>query len=399
MRRWGNFTTILVMWLTVLFLALLTGGFAMWFSVGSLSVLLVYLIYVQRLPLDRVDVRIESEQNEYYEGEIAKLKVSVQLPCIPFVWIGIKDRWHRMPFFTGFKRSLQYDYQTGILSRGKLQPEIVHLYVMDIFGWVTRKRSVVTRLSAIVYPRLKDKDVLRQLLKIQSLPLKKFINTPSVDMIPEIIRDYTYGDPLNRIHWKATAKNCSLKTGVPEQQHEPPPVIIFVDTNRDAGNSAEKVSAEKEANQNCHAWFEHCVRMAAFLIERMWKQNQYPGLLLSQQSKVVYIPPGRPNLKMNVLRELALCKWEKGLHWVQMLHALRMDVYRKSQIIGLFPQLPEVERFHSTGTSSMCRPQTIIVPKTEENTIQQHGKKQWEQQGSNVVFISTSNRNGGHAIA
>lgn len=386
MNRWTNFGIIVVMWAVVLLFGIKVGGFAPWFLGICGGTLIVYLVYVQCLPINKIEVSVRSDKKTYFEGDTATITVCVQLPYCPLAWIGLDDHWHQMPIFPGFSRKLEYSYQTGLLSRGKLEPETLHLYMMDLFGWMVRKRRVETDLSAIVYPKVTAPNVLKQLHRIEFDHATKIRTAAIEDLLPEQVRDYQFGDPFNRIHWKASARTSSLKTIVPEKLYEPS-MLIVLDTTK------QKTVSDSSGEQ----LFEEVVRLAAAIVQRAGRQRLSPGLLLSQGANIIYAPPGlgRKSQRDAILKELALCRQNGALTWEKLLSSVPSEIRERSRIIGLSPRLPKVP---STETANrfepLPAPHTLIYPEAGQVSDQQRRKQQWEQLGVQVVAISIEKREG-----
>lgn len=419
MSRWVNFSLIALMWIGVLWLGFRYGGFAAWFLGGSGAVLIGYLLYVQCLPMRNIEASASADQLHYYEGDAAAVTVRLRTPLLPLAWIGVEDGLHQMPIFPGLKRSFEYCYLTDRLVRGKLESDSIHIYLMDVFGWVIRKKTVPANFEAYVYPRLSDEkacEQLRQVLRDRSV---RAAYSAQETEVPETVRDYQHGDPFNRIHWKASARTLSLKTMVPEKQQSGFAILVL-DAFAAAETSDEKWEEQDEK-------FEACVRMAAELLEQAWKQGRYPGLLLCQGKEICYIPPGSKENGRQMLRQLSLCQRNGALRWEQLLAAVPSDIYERCRLIGIFAKLPAIssehsfaldaaagteqtERFHAHHVQSEAhfyaapgKLHSLVVPGESGQKLspaQQARKTQWEQLGRSVFVIgSVSGEKEGEFIA
>lgn len=101
-------------------------------------------------------------------------------------------------------------WKVKCLKRGVFTIDNVILVSSDFFGISTRSKPVAANLRLTVYPGMVDlADVLHSTRDLQGdIIVKRWILDD-----PFVIagaKEYTYNEPMNRIHWQATAKQGSL---------------------------------------------------------------------------------------------------------------------------------------------------------------------------------------------
>src|SRR5690606_27126810 len=98
------------------------------------------------------------------------------------------------------------------LQRGRHKWQQMTVQSGDIFGFIQREKHVNEIDEILVYPKVRDIFVWHT-LKERNTRASYALNQVAEDMTSVVgVRDYVYGDRLNQIHWKATAKGMGLKT-------------------------------------------------------------------------------------------------------------------------------------------------------------------------------------------
>ena len=133
-------------------------------------------------------------------------------------------------FAMGWYHRVTRRYQVECSKRGYYTFGPFSIAVRDPFGFTSQESESPETNTLLVYPRI--------------LPLKE-LGLPSTEILGErrirrqlfddplrivTSRDYITGDPLNRIHWKATARRGALQTRVLESTTTPN-LVIFLDVN------------------------------------------------------------------------------------------------------------------------------------------------------------------------
>ncbi len=105
----------------------------------------------------------------------------------------------------------RYTYTTKLVCkyRGEYEVGIKEVIITDFFRLFSFKYRVTETIKAIVQPRMIHLDELNSISDITSYVRRE---SQTSDNEPDVIvRDYIPGDPIKRIHWKATAREQKLK--------------------------------------------------------------------------------------------------------------------------------------------------------------------------------------------
>jgi uncharacterized protein (DUF58 family) len=102
-----------------------------------------------------------------------------------------------------------FDTKLFCKYRGEYEVGVEKLVITDFFGIFRFSYRLPTTIAAIVKPRIVHLDVLRDVPELEVFLqsyVRQDINEPDLT-----VRAYIPGDPLKKIHWKATAKSGELK--------------------------------------------------------------------------------------------------------------------------------------------------------------------------------------------
>ncbi|NDI34998.1 DUF58 domain-containing protein [Chengkuizengella sediminis] len=273
---------VLLIWTSSLSYSWFKGGYSAWFVSYSLSLLLFYLIIV-RLANPKMKTQRTISSETWISGENISVKMNIQLQTwLPFVWIVVEDEWHKQTYFPRLQSTVQYEYFIVNCQRGKYESKGLQIIIKDLFGFIRKKVKIDSELQFIVYP--------------EPIPIVKWRNvqsesedsnqTSSQRSYESLqfsgIRDYSYGDPMNRIHWKMSAKSNKLKTKEREFSHDYK-MMLFLDANKNADH----------LDSSC---FETAVQVAASLLR--YGKNQRIGLGLTSNNLEQYKEPLTSSFKM-----------------------------------------------------------------------------------------------------
>jgi uncharacterized protein (DUF58 family) len=142
-------------------------------------------------------------------------------------------------------------YRIRPARRGEfaLGPLVVTL--VDPFGLVEAERSSVGRTDVVVTPRV-VRLVPSELIQASGEGARHEHRMSSHPRVDELIaREYRAGDPMRRIHWRATARRGELMVRQEEQEVDPA-VVLVLDTAAAPGEAGASSAA-----------FEQRVEMAA----------------------------------------------------------------------------------------------------------------------------------------
>ena len=136
---------------------------------------------------------------------------------MPRLWMEVQDESHlpgagTSQVFTmiGGHESRSFMSRTRLQERGVFRLGPTVLTSGDIFGLFPAARTIPSEDDLLIYPKLYD---------VQSFPNPPGLlpggealrrRTPQITSNAAGVREYTPGDPLNRIHWASTARRNRL---------------------------------------------------------------------------------------------------------------------------------------------------------------------------------------------
>lgn len=237
--------------------------------------LTLYEAVVYALCLKGVEVTRQISQTRLMAGE--RIRVSLLLHrsyLFPYHWLILRDRGElenrttagKADFLVPNQNHIVLDYGVYQLQRGRYRFKRVELIAGDLLGIVKRKKVVHQPQTILVYPRIQpvsnwstiavNQGSRRQIMKKSKQDLSVVTG----------LRNYQYGDRLQQIHWKATARGQGIK--VKEYEQEVTFEFTFLLDQRE--------QAYKDVSPQI---FERAVSLVASLMNQTISQ-QYPTSLL-----------------------------------------------------------------------------------------------------------------------
>ncbi|WP_422659739.1 DUF58 domain-containing protein [Paenibacillus sp. EC2-1] len=257
----------LCIWLASWGLYAWLGGQALQFLWWICSAILLNGVFLKVLGPSCIDIKRTINPKCLYAGEDTEVTVTIQFKSwMPLPWImltdHISDQTIQKLWFPGFRRLVSYSYTLHPLKRGNWTEVESIVEWGDMFSWFRASRRVVTHTEFIVLPRPLS---LRGLVDLPYGPDgdAEGMRKPTYSALPgQGLRDYIPGDPLNRIHWRNSARLGRLQTILPE----PGRILhrcIILDTSK-AGYPLKKSSkVESEVSFDC---FENAIAATAGLL-------------------------------------------------------------------------------------------------------------------------------------
>ncbi|PYI50630.1 DUF58 domain-containing protein [Paenibacillus flagellatus] len=219
---WGNFAAVAVLCSGSYALYLWRGGFSSSFLSCGTAMLLALSLGSMLFGLRRLRAERQLPQTRFFAGDDAFVTVTVRRGgVLPAGWIVATDVWtdgtedyrYSRLLFPGWRSVVRFRYKLGRLGRGRYRFVRLELDAGDWVG-LLRKRIVIPGGDEFaVYPKPMPLDAVFRGASSEAgrsvAPIR-----PDVPTTPVVtgIRHYAAGDPLQRIHWKATARTGSLKT-------------------------------------------------------------------------------------------------------------------------------------------------------------------------------------------
>ncbi|NLT34734.1 MAG: DUF58 domain-containing protein [Gaiellales bacterium] len=269
--------------------------------------------------------------------------------------------------------AVSWRYRLHAQQRGYYPLKPLQFSSGDIFGLYRRTQEGAGGQEIIVYPRLLEP---RQVMLPSLNPVGDSVSANRVFEDPSRtvgIRDYSPGDSLRRIHWKATARRSSLQVRIFEPTTTLKPLLFLVVDSFTGLRGEEGLPAEKEAEERAHAsaadTFEFAISATASLARNVIEQNGQVGLWansrLADGAQAAAIPPGGGLAQLTaILEALAKVTTEVSEHFAPFF-----DLNRRTLAFGVTPmfvigEVPEglvpvlvdmVERGHRPHVIQVCR--------------------------------------------
>lgn len=143
---------------------------------------------------------------------------------LPVPWLIITDRIgireYRKLLFPAMKRRLEYTYRLNQVPRGVWSSIYSEVEWGDMFGWFRTSRSVQSDTGGIiVLPRPAEWPEAQVPMHGSDMDFEDERVRFHVwnEMRGSGVRDYVPGDPMNRIHWKNSAKLGRLQSFMPHE--------------------------------------------------------------------------------------------------------------------------------------------------------------------------------------
>lgn len=229
-----------VLWLIALLAALSTGN-PLFFSLTYLfTTLLLFSFLWAWLNVNLVRVTRQIRSRYVHAGEFAEERFVIENTSrLPKLWIEIKDnsdlpnhRASRVISNLGGQRQQSWPVRTPCYQRGRYTLGPVTLSSGDPFGLFLFKKELPRFTShLIVYPMTVDLPNFQPPVGEQTGGEAVHRRTHYVTTNVSTIRDYVFGDSLNRIHWPSTARTGRMM--VKEFELDPmADVWIFLDLEK-----------------------------------------------------------------------------------------------------------------------------------------------------------------------
>lgn len=409
-------------------------GFAVWFKQPAMVLVLALGLSTgglalawSRVCLAAVTCERHLEGTRLFPGESIEvvLRAENRKP-LPLPWLEVEDEVpaglrHESVAAVGGQQSVpvvrsagvswysavKWRYRLRARRRGYYPLKPVQVSSGDIFGLYRRTREWAASQAIIVYPRLLEP---REMMLPSLNPVGDSVSASRVFEDPSRtvgIRDYSPGDSLRRIHWKATARRAALQVRIFEPTTTLKPLLFLaVDafpgvqeralsgtaaSGRPAGvtspgsapgataaDSAQAEAAAEAARRAAREVFEFAISATASLARNVIEQNGQVGLWvnsrLADTGQPATIPPsgGLPHL-MAILEALAKVTAEAGDPFAAFFDANRRHLAFGTTPMFVIGEVPEglapvlvdlVERGH--------RPHVIQVRRSRKPSPEEH---------------------------
>lgn len=222
-------------------------------------------------------------------GSAIRAQIHISIPGFwPIPYVTVKDKLikrggevqiYEGTFVPDWKRRGELTYTTPPLERGLYSFEAVECATQDIFGLFEHKGEISIPLAFSVLPRTVHIAEWRQLHTLFKGNHQQSSVNGSQRETTQIngVREYTYGDRLAKIHWRATARTGHWKSKEFERESLPKLTIVL-----DRQSAAYRSGAQ----------FELAVSVAASVLQFAANRNMSAGWLSAGGGSVYAEPPG-----------------------------------------------------------------------------------------------------------
>ncbi len=315
--------------------------------------LLLVSFVMSRLSLRGVRVKRTARSLRSQVGQIFEERFELQNPGRWLrLWIEVRDlstlpgsRGSHVLTLVGGRESRTYLSRTRLVERGIFPLGPTELVSGDLFGIFPARRSNPVQDSILVYPVMVD---------VQSFPNPPGLlpggealrrRTPQITSNAAGVREYSHGDPLNRIHWVSTARRDRLM--VKEFELDPlAEVWIFLDAARTVQASRPYQRPEFDPRDFWRKKFvlqlppstlEYGVTIAASLARYYLQHGRSVGLVSAGASLQV-LPSDRGGRQLGkILEALALVQAEGSLPLQGLVEAQARHLPRGSTVVLITP--------------------------------------------------------------
>jgi uncharacterized protein (DUF58 family) len=277
-------------------------------------------------------------------GQIFEERFDIHnLSWLPRLWLEIDDE-STLPGSEGSRvlsmiqgrQGRSYLARTRLVQRGVFPLGPTVLASGDIFGIFPSSVRIPAKDTLLVYPMMVDVEYFPNPPGL--LPGGEALRRRTHQVTPNAagVREYTHGDPLNRIHWLSTARRNRLM--VKEFELDPlADVWIFVDASRSIQYSQPrppidfKIQDLWQRNVKIDlppSTEEYSISVAASLVRNYLRRGRSVGLVAAG-SFLTLIPPDRGGRQLGkILEALAIVNAEgeiplRGLVEMQVKHMVK----------------------------------------------------------------------------
>ncbi|TMV44445.1 DUF58 domain-containing protein [Paenibacillus mesophilus] len=312
---WGNFAAVAALSAASFGLHEWRGGYSSSFLFHGTALLLGIAFFSMCFGIRRIRAERQLPQSRFFAGEDAHVIVTIRRSGpIPSGWMIVSDVWtdgrseyrHSRLLFPGFRSVLRFRYKLNKLARGRYRFIRVEVDAGDWMGLLRKRVIVPLEAELAVYPKPLSLVWNRRGVSAESGKLivaARLANEPA--SVVTGVRPYTAGDPLQRIHWKATARTGLLQTKSADP-FESDKIAVMLDGSR-GGFSG----------QDGDARFEAGVRAAAGLLE--WTAKRGTAASLHTGSDRPSLPLARRSDMADALELLSRARADGDVSGADML--------------------------------------------------------------------------------
>jgi uncharacterized protein (DUF58 family) len=306
------------------------------------------IISLRGLKFSRTTRTLRAQVGQIFEE---KFEVS-NLNRIPRVWLEIRDQ-SSLPGADGSRvitalrgrQNRSYMARVRLIRRGVFPLGPTLMVSGDVFGLFPSERSIEEKESLLVYPMMVDVRAFPNPPGL--LPGGEALRRRTHQITPNAsgVREYSTGDPLNRIHWLSTARRGRLI--VKEFELDPmADVWIFLDEEA----SVQASLPEKESDfagkdlwgrtgkvQLPPSTEEYGICAAASLVRDYLRRGRSVGFVCAGQHQTLISPDRGGRQLGKILEALALTRAEGKMPLRTLIETQVKHMVRGSTVVLITP--------------------------------------------------------------
>lgn len=291
MRRYLPLLALTVLCAGTTLWVFLQGGFAAWFALAFLWGAWLNSVSVLLFSMLKMDVARRVSRGVLLARDGLSVELDVRhVSFTPVIWVAVTERWdrqrgeerfaYRTLIFPWFRSRFVCRYRIEGLPRGIYRFRETEIVTGDLFGIALKRRVIAATGSFTVLPRptyaaggsLSSREGTDSTLPLQAGVGQELSGT---------VREYVSGDPLQRVHWKSSAKQGRLMTRE-EEPSEAGRLLVCLDGTR-----------EHYGGSGGAALFEAAVQAAWGLLQQAAARRQEAGVAIHGLKPVMAAPLSR----------------------------------------------------------------------------------------------------------
>lgn len=297
------------------------------------------------------------------------------------IWVEIEDlstlpgkKGSKVLAGIGGKKNRYYFSRTILTSRGAFQLGPTLIRSGDPFGMFVSEKIIPDEEELVVLPHIID--IAKFYEPVGYLQGGKSIKQKSLEAtsFASGIREYQPGDPLNRIHWKYSAKKNKFMVKEFDQDPQADIWIIidgfeknnFQESHDDYLDFADSFWAfkKKTAYRFPKSTFEYSVGCAASLSAYFIKNQKSVGLACADQKLTVISPEKGSRQEIKLLETMAFLRGIGAIPLNEVIESLGNQVVRGSTVVIISAaEYPEIQLCVEILLRRKLRPVIIQINK------------------------------------
>lgn len=208
------------------------GGTSIWFLIILTGIFMLGGLILQCFGAQHIEVKRTVNPIRLIAGKTAEVEVHIQFKSIlPLPWMSITDYFtegsHSKLWFPGWRRSYTYNYCLQNLPRGKITFQVCHVEWGGLFRFFKNSYLLPCEEDILVFPIPAAISITQGWTSQDIREREQVTHQQSAGVWGLDVRDYNMGDPLNRVHWKSSARRGRLQTRLYEAVEDQAVCIIL----------------------------------------------------------------------------------------------------------------------------------------------------------------------------